>query len=191
MRLGVQVGLGHGYIALDGDPASPPPKGHSPQFLTNVRCGQTAGVTKMPLGMEVVLSPGDFVLDGDPVPSPKREQSPQFSAHFYCGQTAGCIKMPHGTEVGLGPDDVVLDGDPAPLPKKGEQPPSPIFGPCLFWPNGWVDQYGIWHGGGPWSRPHCARWGPSSPPEKWNRAPNFRPFFIVAKELDASRCHLV
>ena len=26
-----------------------------------------------------------------------------------------------------------------------------------------MDQDGIWHGGGPRSRPNCARWGPSSP----------------------------
>ena len=31
-----------------------------------------------------------------------------------------------------------------------------------MWPNGWMDQDGTWHGGGPWSRPHCATWGPSS-----------------------------
>ena len=29
MKLGVQVGLGPGHIVLDGDPAPPPPKGHS------------------------------------------------------------------------------------------------------------------------------------------------------------------
>jgi len=32
-------------------PSSPPLKGHSPQFSTNVRCGQTVEWTKMPLGM--------------------------------------------------------------------------------------------------------------------------------------------
>jgi len=33
MKLGVQVGLVPGHIVLDGDPAPPPPKGHSfPQF---------------------------------------------------------------------------------------------------------------------------------------------------------------
>jgi len=30
MKLGVQVGLGPGHIVLDGNPAPPPPKGHSP-----------------------------------------------------------------------------------------------------------------------------------------------------------------
>ena len=29
-----------------------------------------------------------------------------------------------------------------------------------------MNQYGTWHGGGPWSKPHCARWGPSYPPRK-------------------------
>jgi len=30
MKLGMQVGLGPGHIVLDGDPAPPTPKGHSP-----------------------------------------------------------------------------------------------------------------------------------------------------------------
>jgi len=96
--------------------------------------------------------------------SPERGRSPQFSAHVYCSQTAAWIKMLLGTEVGLGPDGIVLGGDPAPSsPKRGW---SPIFGPCLLCPNGWMDQGGTWHGGGPWSRPHCARWGPSYPLQK-------------------------
>jgi len=125
-------------------------------------------------------------------PPPKRAEPPKtFSAHVYCGQTAGWIKTVLDMEVGLNPGDFVLDGDPAPVPK-GAEPLSPIFGPCLLWPNSWMDQDGTWRGGGPWSRPHCARWGPSYPAQKGGRAPsNFRPIFIVAKRLDASRCHLV
>jgi len=42
MKLGMQVGLGRGHIVLDGDPAHPPLKGHSPQFsaqwLYGLRC---------------------------------------------------------------------------------------------------------------------------------------------------------
>jgi len=49
---------------------------------------------------------------------------------------AGWIMMPLGTGVGLGPSDIVLDGDAAPLPQKGREPPHPILGPCLLWPNG-------------------------------------------------------
>jgi len=101
----------------------------------------------------------------DPAPRPPKGDSPQFSAHICCGQMAGWIKMPHGMEVGLGPGNFVLDGDdPAPPPQKGAKPP--IFGPCLLWPNGWMDQDGTWHGDGPRFRPHCDRWGPSSLPLK-------------------------
>jgi len=32
MKFGTQVGLSHGYIVLDGDPAPPPPNGRSPNF---------------------------------------------------------------------------------------------------------------------------------------------------------------
>jgi len=67
---------------------------------------------------------------------------------------AGWIKMPLGKpmEAGLGPGYFVLDGNPAPYPKRGQSPP--IFGRCLLWPNGWMDQDGTWRGGEPRSRPH-------------------------------------
>ena len=92
----------------------------------------------MLLGMEVGLSPGDFVrwgLLGTQSPFPKGGRAPQFLAHVYCGQTAGWIKMPLGTKVGLGLGNIVLDADPP--PPQGAQPP--IFGPCLLWPNSWMD----------------------------------------------------
>jgi len=79
---------------------------------------------------------------------------------------------------------------PAPPPQKGAEPP-PVFGSCLLSPNGWIDQDGTWHGGGPRSRPHCAGWGLSFPPQKRGTAPNFWPKSIVAEWLDGSRCHLV
>ena len=64
-----------------------------PQFSANVRCGQTAGWTKVPLGMEVGLSPGDFVFDADPATRRKKgtPTPTQFLAHVYCGQAAGWI----------------------------------------------------------------------------------------------------
>jgi len=34
---------------------------------------------------------------------------------------------------------IMLDGTQLP---KGAQPP--IFGPCLLWPNGWIDQDATW-----------------------------------------------
>jgi len=66
----------------------------------------------------------------------KRAQHPHVLAHVYCDQTAELIKMPVGTEVDLGPGHIVLDGDSALPPVKGSAAPSPVFGPCLLFPNG-------------------------------------------------------
>ena len=65
---------------------SSPDKGHSPQFLVHVYCGQTAGWMKSPLIMEVGLGPGHIVLDGDPaLPTKGAQQAPLFVAHVCCG----------------------------------------------------------------------------------------------------------
>jgi len=106
----------------------------------------------------------------------------------YCGQTVAWIKMKLGMQVGLGPGHIVLDGTQLPLPR-GALPP--IFGPCLLWQNGWMDQDGTWHGGG--SGPgHIVLDGDlGTPPKKGAEVPNFRTISIVAKRLGASRCHLV
>jgi len=136
----------------------------------------------MPLGMEVGLGPGDFVLDGTQLP-PKKGTAPQFSANVRCGQTAGLTKMPLGMKVGLGPGDVVLDGEPATL--KEAQPP--IFGPCLLWPNGCMDEDATWYRSRPRPRPHV-RGGPSSPRERGTEAPSFRPMSIVVTVAHLSYC---
>jgi len=107
---------------------------------------------------------------------------PQFSAHVRCGQMDGWITMPLGTEVDVSPGDIVLDWNPA-LSQKGHSPP--IFGPCLLWPNGWMDQDATWYGGRSRHRPHCVRWG-QAPPERGIAAPSFRPLSIVAKRLPIS-----
>ena len=91
----------------------------------------------------------------------------------YCIQMVGWIKMPLGMEVDLGLSDTVLDGDPFPHLKGGGGTARPIFSPCLLWPNGWMDQEATSHGGRPRPRPHCVRWGPSSPTERGTPAPNF------------------
>ena len=89
--------------------------------------------------MHVGIGCGHIVLDGDPAPLPQRRTAPQFSADICCGQMATWIKMPLVMEVGLYPGDFVLNGDPAPLSKKGAETPPKEFGPCLLWPNSWMD----------------------------------------------------
>jgi len=92
-------------------------------------------------------------------------------------------------------------------PQKGAQPPT--FGSCLFYcgqMSGWIKmplgtKIGLGQGhivlhGDPAAlpRPHCARWRPSfPPPKKKGHSPPLldHVYFIVAKCLDGSRCHLV
>jgi len=106
----------------------------------------------------------------------RTQPPPQFLANFYCGQMAECITMSLGMEVGLSPEDFVFDGYPVPVPKKGGAPAQ--FSAYVLWPNGWTDQDGTWNGCGPWPRPHCARWGTSSPPQKGAESPIFVPFLL-------------
>jgi len=89
-----------------------------------------------------------------------RGTQPQLSAHVCCGQTGGWIKMLFGMEVGLGPGDIVLDGYTSPPRKGGWYPP--IFGPCIVTKR--LDDQD--------ARPHCVRWGPSSPK---GHSPQFLP----------------
>ena len=96
--------------------------------------------------------------------------------------------MKLGTEVGLVPGHIVLDGDPAPPPPQGHSL-SPIFGPFLLWPNGWMHQDATWYGCRPQPGDFVLDGDPVPLPNKGAEPPNFRPMFIVAKRLDASRCH--
>jgi len=63
------------------------------------------------------------------------------------------------------------------LPSPKGHSPSPIFGPCLLWPNGWVHQDASSYEGRPQPKRLCVRWGPSPPLQKGGKAtPNFRSF---------------
>ena len=120
--------------------------------VTFVYCGQMVGRIKMKLGMPVDLGSSHIVLDGD------SDTAPPFRPI-----AAGWIKMPLGIEVGVVPGDFMLDGD-----SKGNTVP-PSFGPCLLWPNGWMDQDATSYGNRPRPRQLCIRCKPSSgPPPKKN-----------------------
>jgi len=191
MPLGMEVGLGPGDIVLDGDPAAPPPQrgGTAAPNFRPMYCGQTAGRIKMPLGTEVDLGPDHTVLSDDQPPAPKGSKVPSpLLLHplprVCCNQTAGWIKMRLSTEVGVGPGDIVLDGDPASLPLKAAQPP--ICGPCLLWPNGWMDQDGTWYGGIPRPMGHIVFMGTQLSRNGHSSPPPFRPTSIVAERSPIS-----
>jgi len=46
--------------------------------------------------------------------------------------------MPLCTEVGIDPGHIALDAEQPLHPQRGTAPP--IFGPCLSWPNSWMDR---------------------------------------------------
>jgi len=98
---------------------------------------------------------------GTQLPHSHKGAHPQFSARICCGKMAAWIKMSLGMELGLSQGDFVLDGDP----KRGRIPP-PIFGPCLLWPTGWMDQDATWYGGRPRPTRHCVRCGLSYPQKR-------------------------
>ena len=94
-----------------------------------------------------------------------------------------------GTEVGLDLCDIVFDVDPA-TPRKKAHPPQPIFGPCLLWPNGWMDEDAAWYG----SRPgpiHIVLDGGSAPAKGTQQPASFRPMSIVATVAHISYCWAV
>ena len=75
-------------------------------------------------------------------------------------------------------------GTPLALAKRGRSPTSPLprkkfFGPCLLWPNGWIDQDGTWHGNKPQPR---RGWRPSPSPKGGGAPfPIFGPFLLWPK----------
>ena len=150
------------------------------------------GWIKMKLDMEVGLGPGRIVLDRDPAPPKKEGAQPSIFGPCPLWPTTGWIKIPLSTDVGLDAGDFVLDGDPVPPLEKGHSP-SPIFGPCLLWPNGWMDQDATCYGGRPRPRRHCVRWGFSPPTRKSGTAPHFWPMSILGKRslISATDEHLL
>ena len=101
-------------------PSSPPVKGHSPQFLATVRCGQTAGWTDATWYGGRPRPRRLCVRWGPSYPQKKGHTHP----HVYCGQRAGWMKTPLGTEVYLGPGHIAFDGVPA-LRERGTA--APLF----------------------------------------------------------------
>jgi len=91
-------------------------------------------------------------------------------------QTASRSVQPFFAYLTVGTRYILQRADPAPPPQKGAEPP--IFGPCLLWPSGWMDEAGTCHGGRPQPRRLCVRWGPSPPPQKGAESPSpiFGPF---------------
>jgi len=141
--------------------------------------------------MEVVLGPVHIVLDGDTAPLPKTGKSPPKNIF------GPSLLWPNGW---VHQDATWYGGRPRPtlhcvqcgpryLQKKGT-PTRACVNACTSTtgngladtvacrprpashPHFRMDQDGTWHGDRPWSSPHCARWGHSSPTQKGAKPPS-------------------
>jgi len=73
---------------------------------------------------------------------------------------------------------IVSDDDPTPYPLKGTQPVSPIFGPYLLWPNGWMDQDAACRDVGLGQSDIVLDGVPAPPPKKGHSHPLFGPCLL-------------
>ena len=99
--------------------------------------------------------------------------------------------MKLGMQVGLGLGHAVSDDEPAPSPQKGDRahPQFSAHANCDQTAGMIKMALGMEVGLGPG---HIVLDGYPAPlPKKGAVPPNFRPIFIVAKQLGASRCHLL
>jgi len=87
---------------------------------------------------------------------------------------------------GINLGDVVLDERPVPS-LKWAQPP-PVFGPCLFWPNGRIDEYATFGTEIHLGPGHIVLNGNPAPPRKGHISPLFWSMSIVATVAHLSYC---
>ena len=106
MNLGILVGLGPGHIVLDGDPAPPPAKGHSPPIFSPYPLRPNGCIDQVAIWYGGRPRPRRLCVRWGLTPPPQKgAEPPKFSARVYCGQTTGWIKMVLGMEIGLSPGD--------------------------------------------------------------------------------------
>ena len=137
---------------------------------------------------------GLCVLWGPSHPFPKGAEPPIFGPCLL--RPNGCVDQ-DATRYGGRPQPrrlCIRWGPSFPFPKRGQSHSQFSAHVHCGQTAGWIKMIlGTEVGLGPRHIVLDGDWGPSSPPQKGSRAapPNFRPIFIVAKRMDASRCHLV
>jgi len=99
--------------------------------------------------------------------------------------------MALGMEVGFGPGDFVFDGDPATPRTEGITHYHPVFGPCLLWPNGWMDEDAIRYRSRRRPRPHYIRQDPSSARNGHNSPHHFGPCLLWARSPISATAELL
>ena len=161
--------------------------------VTLLYCGQMVGWITIKLGMQVGLGPGHVVLDGNPAPLPQRGRkwSPQIFGPYLLWPNGWMDQ--HDTWHGGRPQPRRLRvrwGPRSPPQKGGGAPKFSAHVYCVK-SAGWIKMIlGVEVGLSPGD--FVLDEDPAPLPKRGGAPfPNFRPISIVAKRLDASRCHLV
>jgi len=118
MALGMEIDLSPVHIVLDGDPAPPRKKGHSPPLFSPCLLCPNGWMDQDATWYEGRPRAGQHCVACGPSSILPIGTSAQFSVYVCCGQMALWIKMPLDMKGGLVPDHIVLHGDSAP-PKRG------------------------------------------------------------------------
>jgi len=167
---------------------APPQKGAEPplQFSAHFYCGQNGWMHQDATGYRGRSQPTGLCVRWEPIPlhkkgaepSPPKKNRPMFIvakrldgsrrhlARRYASARRFCVRW-----------------GPGPPPQKGDGAHSPILGPFLLWPNGWMHQMPLGMEVG-LSPGDFVLDGDSAPCPKTGRTPNFWPMSIVAKRLD-------
>ena len=123
MKLGMQVGIVPGHIVLDGDPAPPPPKGHSPPIFGPYLLRPNGWMHQDATWYGCRPQPGGLCVRWGP-PSPSTISGP-------------CLLQPNGwmDEAGTWhggwpqPRRLCVRWGASTPPPKGDRGPLPNFGP--------------------------------------------------------------
>jgi len=162
MAFVMEVGLGAGHIVLDGDPAPLPKKGAESSIFGLFLLWPNGWMHQDATWYGGRPQPRRLCVRCGPSPLPIKGRSPHFLTMSIVA------KRLHGSRCHLvwrkasAQTTLCSMGTQLP-PEKRAHPPHPIFGPCLVWPNGWMDQATTWYEGKRRPRRRCGRWGRSSP----------------------------
>jgi len=104
---------------------------------------------------------------GPSFPSPEGAQSPHFSAMSVVAKRPGGLRW-HLVWTKASVQATLCSMGTQLLQNRGHTHHHPVFGPCLLWPNGWMDEDATWYESRPRPRPHCIRRGLCSPRKRYS-----------------------
>jgi len=134
----------------------PSPKdGTEPPIFGHLYCGQTAGCIKMPTNWYGGRpEPRRLCVRWGPSPLPQKGRAPNFRPASIVAKRLYGLRCQLVRREASAYTTLCWMWTQLP-PEKGHTHTTPFFGPCLLWPNVWMDEDAAWYGSRPRPRPHC------------------------------------